>query len=110
MRNLICGAVLLSCCVSSQGLAAPILDDSANADMLVMKARFLNGHQPTTQAPGHRQHELVNRRGGPHAAHFKQAGCGGIAIGNVNPVFGDHRQHDTQVIIHGHIYNSGNRC
>jgi len=86
------------------------INDAANAQILQMKARSLNGHQPTTSAPGHQAQQLNARRGGPHAAHYQEAGCGGVAIGNVRPVVGDHRQHKTTILIQGHVYNSGNRC
>ncbi len=87
-----------------------LVDDGLNAQTLQMKARFLNGHQPSTSPPGIQQHQLNARRGGPHAAHYQEAGCGGVAIGNVHPVAGDHRPHKTTILIHGHVYNGNNRC
>jgi hypothetical protein len=87
-----------------------IIEDSANAQRLITRARSLNGHQPTTTTPGNQGHELNARRGGPFAAHYQEVGCGGLAIGNVRPVIGDHRQHVTTVIVNGNIMNSGNRC
>jgi hypothetical protein len=104
------GLFLIGIFLSTSGISAEIIDDAANAQRLMMKARFLTGHQPTTQAPGHHQYELNNRRGGPHAAHYQGGACGSVSIGNVQPVIGDHRQHQTFVIINGHIYNSGNQC
>lgn len=85
--------------------------DSMNAMMMAMKAKSLVGHQETTSPPGYQRNYLQMRRGGPRASHHQQeAGCGGVAIGNVRPVIGDHRSHQTTVIIQGHILNTGNRC
>jgi hypothetical protein len=103
--------VLLLMAVSSFSVHAQnVVRDDTNAERLIMRARSLNGHQPTTIAPGNQAHDLNSRRGGPFAAHYQEAGCGGIAIGNVRPVIGDHRQHKTTVVINGNIHNSGNRC
>lgn len=81
-----------------------------NAMMLSMKAKTLVGHQTTTSTPGSQTESLRSRRGGPQVSPHQEAGCGGVAIGNVRPVLGDHRQHSTTVIIQGHIYNTGNNC
>lgn len=86
------------------------VDDSTNAQMMAIKAKSLVGNQPTTRPPGNQSHEVRARRGGPAVAHQSEAGCGGIAIGNVRPVVGDHRKHETTVVVQGHIYNTGNRC
>ncbi len=40
----------------------------------------------------------------------REAGCGGLALGNVRPMLGDHRQHNVTVIVTGNIINSGNDC
>jgi len=87
-----------------------LVDDGLNALTLQMKARYLNGHQPSTSPPGIQQQQLNTRRGGPHAAHYQEADCGSVAIGNVRPIPGDHRAHKTTILIHGHVVNSNNRC
>ncbi len=102
--------VVFAALLGSAPLHAEVIGDAENAAMLMMKARFLVGAQPTTQTPGNQRHELNARRGGPHAAHFNQGRCGGISVGNVHPVIGDHRRHHVSVNIMGHIYNSNNRC
>ncbi len=84
--------------------------DSMNAMMMSMKAKSLLGHQKTTSPPGNQRDQLQMRRGGPQASHHQEAGCGGVAIGNIRPVIGDHRTHQTTVIVQGHILNTGNRC
>lgn len=85
-------------------------DDYGNAQMMAMRAKSLIGHQKTTTPPGHQTDILKARRGGPHMAHQREAGCGGIAIGNVRTFHGDHRKHETTVIIQGHVINTGNDC
>ena len=40
----------------------------------------------------------------------REAGCGGVALGNVRPLLGDHRQHNVVVIVTGDVYNTGNNC
>lgn len=102
---LIVGTLLLS------GTAAAQIDNYANAQLMALKAKSLVGHQQTSTPPGNDTDKQTARRGGPYAAHVnEEAGCGGIAIGNVRPVVGDHRKHETTVIIQGHIINTGNRC
>jgi len=106
LRFAVCICVL--CC--SMITVAFELSDSINAEMMAMKAKSLVGHHPTTTSPGQQTDRLRNRRGGPQMAPHQEAGCGGIAIGNVRPIVGDHRTHKTTVIIQGHVYNTGNRC
>jgi glutamine phosphoribosylpyrophosphate amidotransferase len=40
----------------------------------------------------------------------REAGCGGLALGNVRPMLGDHRQHNVMIVVTGNIINSGNNC
>ena len=40
----------------------------------------------------------------------REAGCGGLALGNVRPLLGDHRQHNVNIVITGNIINTGNDC
>jgi hypothetical protein len=40
----------------------------------------------------------------------REAGCGGLALGNVRPILGDHRRHNVTIIVTGNIINSGNNC
>ena len=40
----------------------------------------------------------------------REAGCGGVALGNVRPMLGDHRQHIVNIVITGNIINTGNDC
>jgi glutamine phosphoribosylpyrophosphate amidotransferase len=40
----------------------------------------------------------------------REAGCGGLALGNVRPMLGDHRQHNVTVVVTGNIINTGNDC
>ena len=54
-----------------------------------------------------RKSMIQSRRNSPLTAQTS-ATCGGVAIGNVTPDLGDHRQHNTVVIIRGHIINTNN--
>lgn len=40
----------------------------------------------------------------------REAGCGAVALGNVRPMIGDHRQHNVTVVVTGNIINSGSGC
>jgi hypothetical protein len=97
--------VLLSASVIPSSFA---IDDSANAKLLAFRAKSLV-HKKVKSYEERKRHRH-QRMGSPHAAISNEAGCGGVAIGNVRPALGDHRQHNTTVIINGSIINANNGC
>jgi hypothetical protein len=93
--------------------AAPVsaIEDSTLASMLASKAK--NDVLSTSSTPGigvHGDTKTRANRGSAIATINQQVGCGGLAIGNVRPVLGDHRQHQVTVVITGNVINSGNDC
>ena len=93
--------------------AAPVIavDDATMASMLASKAK--NDVLSSTSTPGigvHGDTKTRANRGSAIATINQQAGCGGLAIGNVRPVLGDHRQHQVTVVITGNVINTGNDC
>lgn len=87
---------------------AQIIDNSANARLLANRAKSLLRKDERTDET--RKSERLQRQGSPVATISPDAECGGVAIGNVRPVPGDHRQHDTTIIILGDVINTHNSC
>ena len=72
--------------------------------ILANRAKQLTTSQPSSKL------RLRSARGSALATIGSEAGCGAIAIGNVRPAPGDHRQHSTVVIIQGNVVNTNNDC
>ena len=99
--------------LAAGSFAAPVIavDDATMASMLASKAK--NDVLSSTSTPGigvHGDTKTRANRGSAIATINQQAGCGGLAIGNVRPVLGDHRQHQVTVVITGNVINTGNDC
>ncbi len=88
--------------------AGDIVDNDANALILANRAKQLSGSRHSDDAD--RQQRRLSLRGSAIANIASEASCGGVAIGNVRPVVGDHRQHQTVVIIQGNVVNTHNDC
>jgi hypothetical protein len=87
------------------------MDNETLAAMLATRAK--NDVMSTSSTPGigvHGDTKTRANRGSAIATINQQAGCGGLAIGNVRPVLGDHRQHQVTVVITGNVINTGNDC
>lgn len=102
-------AVVSAAALTSVGsTSAEIIDNDANALILANRAKG----QLTSRTRSAR--DLQNQRralqGSALGTLGREASCGGIAIGNVRPVAGDHRKHETTVIVQGNIINSNNSC
>jgi len=92
-------------------LSATELDDETLASMLATRAKSDVLSISSTPGIGVQGDTKVRaRRGSVIAINNQEAGCGGVAIGNIRPVLGDHRQHKVIVVVNGHIINSGNDC
>ena len=91
-------------------MAGEVIDNDANATLMASQAKSLVGQvtKPATLTDHHQK--MRDNRGSRVTDMQKEADCGGIAIGNVRPVPGDHRQHNTTVIIRGNVINTNNRC
>lgn len=90
--------------------ADDLLDNGALATILGTQAKGLVSHSQKATESTDRNQRLRNNRGSNFEEAPKEAECGGVAIGNVRPVLGDHRQHNTTVIIRGNVLNVNNRC
>lgn len=88
---------------------AQTVDNDANALILANRAKILaeSREQLSREVRSQQRRAL---QGSALGTLGREAGCGGVAIGNVRPVLGDHRQHETTVVILGNIINSGNEC
>jgi len=93
---------------SSPPVTAQIVNNEANAKLLANRAKSLLKKSDRTDEQ--RKSERLQRQGSPVATIAPDAECGGVAIGNVRPVPGDHRSHDTTIIVLGDIINTNNRC
>ena len=89
---------------------AVAIDNESNAKLLAYRAKSLVHKTDRTQNRQERKNQRQHRMGSPHAALDNEAQCGGLAIGNVRPALGDHRQHNTTVIINGDVINTNNGC
>lgn len=100
--------VLASVTFSSAGPAtAEIIDNDANALILANRAASQLSNRRNAASKQHQRRAL---QGSALGTVGSEAGCGGIALGNVRPVSGDHRKHETTVIVQGNIINSNNSC
>jgi hypothetical protein len=102
---------LLLLVIAVVGVPSTAMDNSTLAEMLATRAK--NSVMSSQSTPGigvQGDTKLRARRGSAIAVNNQEAGCGGIAIGNVRPVLGDHRQHNVTIIVSGNIINSGNDC
>lgn len=87
------------------------MDDATMASMLASNAKSDVLSSSSTPGIGvHGDNKTRANRGSAIATINQQAGCGGLAIGNVRPVLGDHRQHQVTVVITGSVINTGNDC
>lgn len=86
------------------------MDNEANSIMMANQAKSLI--QQTTKPLNSMDSNQKTRdnRGSQISETPREAECGGIAIGNVRPVQGDHRRHNTTVIIRGNVINANNKC
>jgi len=102
-------AVLAGITLASGGPAtAEIIDNDANA--LILANRAAGQLSNRRNAAGNQQNQRRALQGSALGTLGSEASCGGIALGNVRPVAGDHRQHETTVIVQGNIINSNNSC
>mgnify|MGYP001222176572 FL=1 len=85
------------------------MSNAGNAINLANKAKANVSGVQGKHSHKTRKSMIQSRRNSPIASHVS-AECGGVAIGNVVPDLGDHRKHNTTVIITGHVINSGNKC
>ena len=83
-----------------------IIDNDANVLLLANRAKQLTELRNSSEKAKH----INSLRASPLASTTADADCGGVAIGNVRPVLGDHRKHETTVIIQGHVINTNNNC
>lgn len=88
--------------------SAEIIDNDANA--LILANRAAGQLSNRRNAAGNQQNQRRALQGSALGTLGSEASCGGIALGNVRPVAGDHRQHETTVIVQGNIINSNNSC
>jgi|GEM_PF-5108061 hypothetical protein len=103
--------VLLLSVSFTAGVPCFALDDVTLAAMLATRAK--NDVMSSRSTPGIGvQGDTKTRaaRGSAIAINSQEAGCGGVAIGNIRPVLGDHRQHQVTVVVNGNIINSDNDC
>ena len=89
--------------------AVAIMSDTGNAISLANQAKGNVEGVDKKYTHKARKSMIQSRRNSPLTAQTS-ATCGGVAIGNVTPDLGDHRQHNTVVIIRGHIINTNNKC
>lgn len=88
--------------------SAEIIDNSANAMILANRAAGQLSSRRNSST--NQQQQRRSLQGSALGTLGSEASCGGIALGNVRPVAGDHRQHETTVIVQGNIINSNNSC
>lgn len=84
--------------------------DYAMATMLATKAKGLVAHRSTTTGIESNRIRLRRQRGSIIDDSIKEASCGGVAIGNVRPIAGDHRNHNVTIVVTGNVVNTGNKC
>lgn len=102
-------AVVAMMTLTSGGSAtAEIIDNSANALILANRAKGQLANR--NKSANDQQNQRRALQGSALGTIGSEASCGGIALGNVRPVAGDHRQHETTVIVQGNIINSNNSC
>jgi hypothetical protein len=107
--TLLAGAVVTVMTLTSGGPAtAEIIDNSANALILANRASGQLSSRRSSASSQQNQRRAL--QGSALGTLGSEASCGGIALGNVRPVAGDHRQHETTVIVQGNIINSNNSC
>jgi hypothetical protein len=98
----------LSVFISSAGSFGQVINNEANASLLANRAKsLLKGKDESKET---QKSQRLQRMGSQAASVAPDAECGGVAIGNVRPVIGDHRAHKQTIIILGHVINTGNRC
>ncbi|MEP4377388.1 MAG: hypothetical protein ABJ215_13650 [Alphaproteobacteria bacterium] len=105
------GAVVLFTSVAfaaSVPASAEIIDNDANA--LILANRAAGQLSSRRNSASNQQNQRRALQGSALGTLGSEASCGGIALGNVRPVAGDHRQHETTVIVQGNIINSNNSC
>ncbi|HCP01587.1 MAG: hypothetical protein CL573_03175 [Alphaproteobacteria bacterium] len=103
------GAILVAAVfISSQPTSAEIIDNQANALILANRAAAQLSSRDNSTSNKEQQRRAL--QGSALGTLGSEASCGGIALGNVRPVTGDHRQHETTVIVQGNIINSNNSC
>ena len=95
---------------SLSGVAAEILDNEANAIMLANQSKSGLMQNGNALQGSDANQPARSKRNSAIAEDMREAECGGIAIGNVRPAVGDHRQHQTTIIIRGNVINSNNKC
>jgi hypothetical protein len=99
-----------ACMISAASAQVQIIDNDANAAMLANQAKSLVRHPQKSSDLMDSNDRLRDNRGSQINDTPREADCGGIAIGNVRPIQGDHRQHTTTVIIRGNVINANNKC
>lgn len=110
--SFLCAVVLLASGVSASAQQQH-MPNYALASQLATKARSNVRQRDATDIPV--TQNLRNQRNRNSAIDHsmntsREAGCGGVALGNVRPMLGDHRQHIVNIVITGNIINSGNDC
>lgn len=108
--RLIIAAMAIVSVSTAPALAAEVIDNDANATLMANQAKSLVQQTSKPSALMDSNQKLRNNRGSRISESQSEAECGGIAIGNVRPVAGDHRQHNTTVIIRGNVINTNNKC
>ena len=99
--------------VSAPTLGQQSMPNYALASQLATKARANVRQRDQTDIPITQNNRLQRHRNSAidsSISNSREAGCGGVAIGNVRPLLGDHRQHNVTVVVTGDIYNTGNDC
>jgi len=87
------------------------MDNETLAAMLATRAK--NDVMSTSSTPGIGVHGDIKtraNRGSAIAVNNQEAECGGVAIGNIRYLLGDHREHKVIIVINGNIINSDNNC
>lgn len=104
------GVGTLAIVLSPLCLAVEIMDNGANATILANQAKSLVEQNGNAVNGSDNNQKARNNRGSAISENLREAECGGVAIGNVRPAVGDHRQHNTTIIIKGNVINSNNKC
>jgi len=107
IKNLsrVVGAILIAGTITT--LQAGQIPDYALASMLATKSKSLiTSHSSTTNVAHHTSRSKSNR-GSVIDPNYKEAQCGGVAIGNVR---GGKSHKQVIVVISGNVINTGNQC
>jgi hypothetical protein len=107
IKNLqrVVGAILIAGAITP--LQAGQLPDYALASMLATKSKSLVTSQSNTNNVAYHASRSKSNRGSVMDPSYKEAQCGGVAIGNVR---GGKSHKQVIVVISGNVINTGNQC